>query len=502
VSPSIRRWASGALTSVALVAAVTSVIAAITTLSPRLPAAGLGVLYLIAVVPVAYLYGGAASAAVAVASMAAFDFFLLGPHQSLDAGSVEQWELLLAFLLVSLLVGQLTARSQREARRSARLAEEQAALRRVATLVARGSPTEELFAAVIDGVGRVFPVDNMGMARFDPDDMMTTVAISRGLEGRFPVGGRWPLGGTNVSTIVAQTGRSARIDDYADASGQLGVAMREGGLRSSVGAPIVVEGRLWGVLTATSMDRQLPTDTEARLASFTELMATAIANAEGRAALAASRARVVAASDETRKRIERDLHDGTQQRLVALGFALTAMRSTVPSQLTELDGELSRVADELLSVAAELREISRGIHPAILSEGGLRPALRALCRRSALSVELDLHVDRRLPEPVEVAAYYVVSEALTNAAKHARSSIVNVDLDAHATALKLAIRDDGIGGADPVHGSGLVGLRDRVEAVGGTFEVTSPAGDGTTLVVHVPLVGRDGASEAPPEAEA
>jgi signal transduction histidine kinase len=244
------------------------------------------------------------------------------------------------------------------------------------------------------------------------------------------------------------------------------------------------------------MDRPLPTDTEARLVSFTELMATAIANAESRAALAASRARIVAASDETRKRIERDLHDGTQQRLVSLGLELNAVRLTVPPQHPELDGELSRVADELKSVAVELQELSRGIHPAILSEGGLRPALRALCRRSALPVELDLHVDRRLPEPVEVAAYYVVSEALANAAKHARPSLVNVDLDTHATTLMLAIRDDGIGGADLGHGSGLVGLRDRVEAVGGTFEVTSPAGNGTTLVVHVPLNG--GASEASP----
>jgi signal transduction histidine kinase len=246
------------------------------------------------------------------------------------------------------------------------------------------------------------------------------------------------------------------------------------------------------------MEGPLPTDAEARLVSFTELMATAIANAESRADLAASRARIVAASDETRKRIERDLHDGTQQRLVSLGLELRAVRSTVPPQLTELDVELSRAGDELMSVAVELQEISRGIHPAILSEGGLRPALRALCRRSALEVELDLHVDRRLPEPVEVAAYYVVSEALTNAAKHARSSRVNVDLALHATTLELAIRDDGIGGADPVHGSGLVGLRDRVEAVGGTLEVASPAGNGTTLVVRVPLAGREGASEGAP----
>jgi signal transduction histidine kinase len=382
----------------------------------------------------------------------------------------------------------------------AQLAEEQAALRRVATLVARGAPPEELFAAVVEEVGRVLSVENMavGMARFESDGTMTTVAISSGLGDRFPVGGRWPLGGKNVSTIVAETGRSARIDDYADASGQLGVAMRERGLRSSVGAPIVVEGRVWGVLTATSTEQPLPADTESRLASFTKLVATAIANAESRADLAASRARIVAAADETRKRIERDLHDGTQQRLVSLGLELSSARATVPPQLSELKGELAHVAEGLVSATDELREISRGIHPAILSEGGLEPALRALCRRSAVPVELDLHADQRLPEPVEVAAYYVVSEALTNAAKHAHASVVNVELNTHDSTLELAIRDDGTGGADPSHGSGLVGLSDRVEALGGTLQVTSPTGDGTTLLIDVPLEGQHGPTSPRP----
>jgi len=193
----------------------------------------------------------------------------------------------------------------------------------------------------------------------------------------------------------------------------------------------------------------------------------------------ASRARVVAAADETRRRIERDLHDGTQQRLVSLGLEVRAAQATVPPQLGELQGALSRVAEELASVFDELREISHGIHPAILSEGGLEPALSALRRRSAVPVELDLHAERRLPEPVEVAAYYVVSEALTNAAKHAHASVVNVELDTHDAILRLAIRDDGIGGADPGQGSGLLGLSDRIEALGGTLEVTSPAGKGT-----------------------
>jgi signal transduction histidine kinase len=227
-------------------------------------------------------------------------------------------------------------------------------------------------------------------------------------------------------------------------------------------------------------------------------LATAIANAESRAALAASRSRIVAAADETRRRIERDLHDGAQQRLVSLGLELRAAQAAVPPQFGELEGELSRVAEGLASVFDELREISRGIHPAILSEGGLGPALGALARRSAVPVELDVHAERRLPEQLEVAAYYVVSEALTNAAKHAHASVVHVELDAQDAILQLAIHDDGIGGADPAHGSGLVGLSDRIEALGGTLQVTSPAGNGTTVLIEIPLEGQSSAGSPEP----
>jgi signal transduction histidine kinase len=236
-----------------------------------------------------------------------------------------------------------------------------------------------------------------------------------------------------------------------------------------------------------------PTDTESRLMDFTELVATAVSNAESRAELMASRARIVAAGDQTRRRIERDLHDGIQQRLVSLHLELRAAQATVPPQLGELERELSRVAAGLASAIDELQEISRGIHPAILSEGGLEPALRALRRRSAVPVELNLHAERRLPERVEVAVYYAVSEALTNAAKHAHASVLNVELDADDAILQLAIRDDGIGGADLSQGSGLVGLSDRIEALGGTLEVTSPAGSGTTLLIEVPLEGQSSA---------
>jgi signal transduction histidine kinase len=372
----------------------------------------------------------------------------------------------------------------------ARLAEEQATLRRVATLVARGAPPEEVFAAVTAEAGRLLGAHLAGMARYDSDDTVTVLA-TWAAEGEHPlVPGPWPLEGGDLASTISRTGRPVRIDDYRGIPGRIAAFVREElGIGSSVGCPIVVEGRLWGALFvhAKQTHQPLARDTESRLTGFTELVATAIANAENRAELMASRARIVAAADETRRRIERDLHDGTQQRLVSLGLELRAAQATVPADLGELQGALSRVAEELASMFDELREISHGIHPAILFEGGLKPALSALRRRSAVPVELHLHAERRLPEPVEVATYYVVSEGLTNAAKHAHASVVNVELDAHDAILRLAIRDDGIGGADPGQGSGLLGLRDRIEALGGTLEVTSPAGKGTTLLIEVPL---------------
>ena len=263
------------------------------------------------------------------------------------------------------------------------LAEEQAALRRVATLVARGVPPEELFAAVVEEAGRLFSVEYVAMGRYEPDGTLTIVAGSGRAGDHFPVGGRWALGGKNLATLVFETGRPARLS-LADVSGPIG-AVRPEGIGSGVGAPVIVEGRLWGLLIAGGTpEHPLPTDIEARLANFTELMATAIANAQSRAELIASRAQIVATADQTRRRIERDLHDGIQQQLVSLGLELRAAQATVPPQLGELESALARVADGLSSVFDELREISHGIHPAILSEGGLKPALEALRRRSAV----------------------------------------------------------------------------------------------------------------------
>jgi signal transduction histidine kinase len=264
--------------------------------------------------------------------------------------------------------------------------------------------------------------------------------------------------------------------------------MHAAGIRSGVGSQIVVDGRLWAVIVALSAyDKPFPAGTELRLSRFTELVATAIANAETRTELAASRARIVATADDVRRRIERDLHDGAQQQLVTLALALRAVEAELPAGRPELQEQIAQVAEGLSSALGELREMSQGIHPAILSKAGLGPALRTLARRSAVPVELDIRGEDRLPEQVEVAVYYVVSEALANTAKHARATTVHVSLVPENGTVRLSIRDDGVGGANPEHGSGLIGLRDRIEALGGTIEIASAAGRGTSLLVTLPL---------------
>ncbi len=373
-----------------------------------------------------------------------------------------------------------------------RLADEQAALRRVATLVARGVLPETVFAAVTEEVGRLLGTDLAAMGRYESDDTATGLATWAAEGEHHPlVPGRWSLDGGDVASMVARTGRSVRIDDYDGATGRIAAYVRdELGVASSAGSPIVVEGRLWGALFVHSrqIHQPLPQDTESRLSKFTELVATAIANTESRTELTASRARVVAAADETRRRIERDLHDGAQQRLVSLALELRGAEAGVPAGLDELKAQLSQTTRGLTEVLEDLQEISRGIHPAILSKGGMGSALKTLARRSAVPVELEVRAGGRLPEPVEVAVYYVVAEALTNAAKHADASVVHVDVEASDAVVRLSIRDDGIGGADQRGGgSGLVGLRDRVEALGGKIEIASPVGSGTTLIVTLPV---------------
>jgi signal transduction histidine kinase len=369
-----------------------------------------------------------------------------------------------------------------------RLLDEQSGLRRVATLVARSAAPAEVFTAVTREVGLLSGADLARMERYEADGTVTGLASWSTEGAELEVGTRIALEGISIAALVAETSHPVRIESFAEATGPIAEEARALGIRSSVGCPIIVGGRVWGVIAAsTKSEAPFPVDTEARIGEFTELVATAISNSESRTELTASRARIVTAADETRRRIERDLHDGTQQRLVSLGLELRLVQSSVPSELPELEQEIGRAAQELNEVVDDLREISRGIHPAILSEGGLGPALRTLARRSALPVEVDVPNERRLPDQIEAAAYYVVSEALTNTTKHASASVAHVNVEDADGTLRLSIRDDGVGGADPRRGSGLVGLRDRVETLGGKIAVSSPAGQGTVVVVELPL---------------
>ncbi|WP_374208427.1 nitrate- and nitrite sensing domain-containing protein [Streptomyces lincolnensis] len=361
------------------------------------------------------------------------------------------------------------ARDVTESRRTAR---EQAALRRVATLVARGAPPSQVFARVAEEVGGLLDT-TAAVLRHEPDGSRTVLGTAHGISREVESATREArrAAGQKVVQEVARTRRAAHVGH-------------------AVGAPIVVDDRIWGFVVAASPLKVLPAGTEARLADFTELVATAIANADSRAQLTASRARVVAAADASRRRIERDLHDGVQQRLVALQLDLRLAESLVPDPSSELARQLAHVAKGLDDSFQDLLQVARGIHPAILSKGGLGPALRSLARRSAIPVALDLRLPgTRLPEQLEVAAYYVTSESLTNAAKHAHAREVSVRAGIRDGHLELTIHDDGGGGAEPGRGSGLIGLIDRVEAIGGKLVVSSPPGDGTTLDVRLPLEG-------------
>ena len=286
---------------------------------------------------------------------------------------------------------------------------------------------------------------------------------------------------------VARTGRSTRIDDYRGLGGEVARIARDTGFESAIGAPITIEGRLWGAIIALSTAPEpISEQSELRLNRFTDLVATAVANAESQSELAASRRRIVAASDEARRKIERDLHDGVQQQLVSLMLKLDAMEAELPDA-DALEEQLVRIRRDVGSILEGLVEIARGIHPASLSDGGLATALAALARRSPIPVQLDARIDDPLPDEVEVAAYYVVSEALTNVAKYALASTVQIEVTTDDRALTLVIRDDGIGGAEAGKGSGLVGLQDRVAALGRTITIQSPPRQGMCVRTTLPI---------------
>jgi signal transduction histidine kinase len=371
------------------------------------------------------------------------------------------------------------------------LVEEQRALRRIATLVARGVPPSEVFAAVASEVGRVLGADHTNIVRYEPDNTATVVGYWSDPHAPKvmppPLDGHWPVEDGTVTGAVLTTGRPARITDYEHATSAVGSWAHSMGIRCVAGCPVNVEGNIWGAMTMYSLVTEIPPGTEDRLLDFMELVATAVANAQSRSDLLASRARVVAAADESRRRIERDLHDGAQQQLVTLGLKLRTAQTAVAPCQEELKKQLTSTAQGLTSVMENLREISRGLVPAILTRGGLHPALRSLARRSPVPVKLNVRACRRLPEPIQVAIYYTVSEALTNVAKYAHASAVDVHLTMQDTTVRLSIHDDGVGGAHIGGGSGLVGLRDRIEALGGRIDIDSPVGGGTSLLSDIPV---------------
>jgi signal transduction histidine kinase len=368
------------------------------------------------------------------------------------------------------------------------LADEQAALRRLATAVAHDVPAAEIFTAVAQEIGPLLGAEDAAVARFEPDRAATVVAGHGPWMHEFGVGMRLELDDFLAIATVFRTGRSARVDerDYSTASGPIGEYLHRVGNRSAVASPIIVEGRLWGAVVASTRREPLPADSEERMATFTELIGVVIANAESRAELTASRARVVAAGDEARRRIERDLHDGAQARMVGTVIALKLARQ----ELGHATGPAVELVDEAIAQAQgandELRELAHGILPGALSRGGLSAGIDALVSRVRLPVAVEVTAER-LPAELEATAYFIVAEALTNAARHARASSAHVAVLVDGAVLRLAVRDDGVGGARTDGSSGLLGLHDRAAALNGVLRVESPPGEGTVIAATIPI---------------
>jgi len=369
-----------------------------------------------------------------------------------------------------------------------RLAQEQRALRRVATLVASEASPERVFTAVSEEAARVLEVNASAVFRYEGDDTATIVGRHSRAETAhdvFQLGMRLPATEDTGIGQVLRTGAPARVHDYSERPGEIADNMRQMSYLSSVSAPIVVAGILWGAVGIASAE-PLPVDTEARLGAFCELVSLAVASAQARADLSASRARLVKAGDEQRRKLERNLHDGAQQRLVSLALTIRLARRLLETNLEAVAASLEGAAKELDLALEELRELARGLHPAALSEQGLGPALTNLAKRLPIEVDVKATVER-LPENIEATAYYIVSEALTNVVKHAQATTVKVDMTLADDVLRFEVTDDGRGGADPFAGTGILGLRDRAEAVGGTLFVISPPGKGTVVTAQIPL---------------
>ena len=364
---------------------------------------------------------------------------------------------------------------------------EHAAMQRVATLVARQPSRGEVFAAVTEEAGRVLGAQTTNLMRVKTPELAVIVAgWSEGV-AHVPVGEYGMLDGRGLVGQIVETGRPSRVEDFDAVGGHVAVAMKRLGLRSGVAGPVIVGGRIWGALVACSSNSvPLPAGAEDRIAAFAHLVSLAIENAETREELEASRARLVRAADEARRRIERDLHDGAQQRLLATALTLTLLQQRLERAPDGVASLLASAREELDRGLCELRDLARGLHPAVLTDRGVEAAVRSLLQRAPVPVDFRTTVHARVDTTIEAAAYFVVSEALANVAKYAQAEAISVELELAGDTLVVTIADDGIGGADPGRGSGLSGLVDRVQAVGGRIEISSPPGHGTRLRAELP----------------
>jgi signal transduction histidine kinase len=374
-----------------------------------------------------------------------------------------------------------TSIANSQARREvAALAEEQAALRRVATLVAAGRPQAEVVDALAREVGQLHEAEAVHLVRWEGvlDEVLVVGGWSDGTEESLSPGSLYHPAPGSATLQVLETGLCSRTDESSP----------ELGCRSVIAAPVIMEATLRGALTALRpCGEPFPAGAEIRLRSFGDLAAQAIANEEAREALRASRARLVRASDDARQTLERNLHDGAQQRLVSVSIQLRlalARLETAPESARTL---LTGASEDLTHAIDELRELARGLHPAILTERGLGPALEVLAHRTPVRVAVTHELHERLPAPVEAAAYYVVAESLTNVAKYAQASTVEVRVSRQNGTALVEVVDDGVGGADVSRGSGLRGLADRVEALDGRLGVESPPAAGTRVWAEIPV---------------
>lgn len=486
LSPTARPLGWGILVAVGFIVAEVILVLQLKRVAPE---NAFGAVFLLGVLVVSAGWNFGLALATSLASAAVYAYFHLEGSDSL---APALFIFLPLALLVNVLAGQarLRAAESEERRREAdALARQQTALRRVATLVAGGADPSAVYPVAVNELARGLGVEHVTLTRFEPGDQCVVLAAHDAPgKPKLSVGERLSLDGDSVTGRVRRTGEPARIDDYTDVEGSIASRLRGLGLRSGVGCPVNVNGEpRCALIVGSARPDALPAETEARISDFADLVGTAINNAETRAELQASRARIVAAADQARRGIERDLHDGAQQRIVSLGLGLRALEASVPDDQVTVHKQIDNLVNGMADLYTELQDLSRGIHPAILSKGGLGPAVKTLARRSAVPVRLNLAVDRRLPESIEVAGYYVIAEALTNVAKHAEATEVTVRAGFDGDDLRLEVSDDGVGGATSRGGSGLIGLKDRVEAVSGYLDVVSVAGSGTTVTARIPV---------------